>query len=370
MKISVDALPLVGRAGGKVYTENLLNSFLKYDNFNSYNLVFRKWNMNLSLYRRKYNSLNFKVSKILIPNRILEYLWTFNDFKIYADFLYGNPEIYLNSTYFLPNFKKTKIVSVVYDITTLKFEKYFKHKMDFLIRMKNIIKKSSTIVAISEYTKKDFCDYFKIDCKRVNVIYPSVSDNFKPLCKEETVNFLRLKNLRYGEYFLYVGNISYHKNIKRLCEAFLKLKIKNIDLVLCGSAKWGKDIIKEIKSKDKENRIKVMEDIKDLELSYIYNGCLAFFYVSLFEGFGLPVLEAMKCGRPVIVSNSTSLPEVVGDCAIKVDPLSVDDILSAMNFIIDRENNLLYSKKAIYRAGFFNDYNMFCKFTDIFNSLV
>lgn len=374
MKIAFDALPLIGWAGGKSYTFNLLSDLLDYGNSNFYHLFFRKINLSYKVINSVIEPFrgrnNFYVHKIYIPNRVLEYLWTFNSFNIYGDFLFKESDLYLTTSYFLPIFKKTKIISVVYDITTLKIDRYSMHRREFLVRMGNIIKRSAMIVAISNYTKWDFCNYFKVDEKRVRVIYPSVSSIFRPLSFDEVREFLAKKGLGFKEYFLYVGNLSYHKNVIRLMDAFLKIKKNNLKLVLCGPTRWGGDVLKKIKEENLGESVLIFENLSDEELLYLYNGALGFCYVSLYEGFGLPVVEAMKCGCPVIASNTTSLGEVVGEYGITVDPLNVDEISQAMVALLDERLNKELSAKSLKRAEFFNSFNQAKGFMEVFKEIL
>ncbi|MCX7647049.1 MAG: glycosyltransferase, partial [Elusimicrobiales bacterium] len=193
MKIAIDALPLLGHAGGKVFLQQLINALFDYDKDNEYNLVFRKYNLDLKKYRLKFtNQNNIKIDKILMPNRIMEYFWTFNEFNfLKGDTLYNNSDIFLSLLYFFPIFKKTKTVSILYDITTLKIDEYGSHKKEFMIRMNNLIKRSDKIVAISEFTKKDFCQYFNYPERNVDVVYPTVDLSFKVLDRNKVENMIK-----------------------------------------------------------------------------------------------------------------------------------------------------------------------------------
>ncbi len=372
MKIAIDALPLLGHAGGKVFLQQLINALFDYDKDNEYNLVFRKYNLDLKKYRLKFtNQNNIKIDKILMPNRIMEYFWTFNEFNfLKGDTLYNNSDIFLSLLYFFPIFKKTKTVSILYDITTLKIDEYGSHKKEFMIRMNNLIKRSDKIVAISEFTKKDFCQYFNYPERNVDVVYPTVDLSFKVLDRNKVENMIKKYNLNFREYFIYVGNISYHKNIDRLITAFLKLKYNGKKLVLCGRTNWGKNIVDRIRKDKISDKVMLLENVNDEDLPFLYNGSISLCYVSLYEGFGLPILEAMKCGRPVIVSNLTSMPEVVSDAGITVNPYDETEIASKMEEILNIEKNEYYSRKSLERANFFDQKKLALSMIDIFNKVV
>ncbi|MCX7647050.1 MAG: glycosyltransferase family 4 protein, partial [Elusimicrobiales bacterium] len=174
----------------------------------------------------------------------------------------------------------------------------------------------------------------------------------------------------FREYFIYVGNISYHKNIDRLITAFLKLKYNGKKLVLCGRTNWGKNIVDRIRKDKISDKVMLLENVNDEDLPFLYNGSISLCYVSLYEGFGLPILEAMKCGRPVIVSNLTSMPEVVSDAGITVNPYDETEIASKMEEILNIEKNEYYSRKSLERANFFDQKKLALSMIDIFNKVV
>ncbi len=338
MKIAIDALPLLGQAGGRSYLHYLLKHIFEIDNENLYSLFFRiskkpTNNFNSSPNVRSYN--------IPLPNRFLEFLWTKNKYYIpFTENYFQNPEVYFSTIYFSPVFKKCSVVSVVYDITTMLYDEYKEHRHLFDLRLKNTIKRSKYLIAISEYTKNELCKHYGVEPEKVIVVHLAAAQNFRPIQDKEKVRNVIKKYSIDSDYILYVGNIGPHKNLLRLVNVFEKLKrIYKIPhkLVLCGKTLWGADVLKKIESLNLIDEIKITGYILDEDLPYIYNAADLFVFISLYEGFGLPVLEAMSCGIPVVASNVTSIPEVVGDAGLLVNPLAQDEISNSILKVLNDE---------------------------------
>lgn len=203
-------------------------------------------------------------------------------------------------------------------------------------KMPHILKRSAAIVAVSEATKKDVVATFGIDPDKVHVIYNGYDDaRFRVVDDHHSV--LSRYGLHAGEYFLFVGSILRHKNVARLVRAFAKLNSKS-KVVIAGACK-DKDYLVEILRLVDEFQVPrenflYLEYVSDDDLPYLYNGATALVLPSLHEGFGVPIIEAMACGAPVITSNCSSMPEVAGNAALLVDPYSVDSISMAMREIL------------------------------------
>ncbi|MDO8573890.1 MAG: glycosyltransferase family 1 protein, partial [Candidatus Daviesbacteria bacterium] len=175
-------------------------------------------------------------------------------------------------------------------------------------------------IAVSKATKLDLIKKIKINPEKVTVAYEGYNkDKFK---KDPEVNSLK-------GYYLFVGTVQPRKNLERVIKAVAKIKNKN--LIIVGSRGWLSDKIYQLpKELGIEDRVKFLGHVPDEELPPLYSNAEALLFPSLFEGFGLPILEAQACGCPVITSNISSMPEVAGKGAIYVDPYSVDDIVKGM----------------------------------------
>lgn len=208
---------------------------------------------------------------------------------------------------------------------------------------------ASHLVAVSEATKKDLMIKTKVKSKDVSVIYEGVNfSSQNPVSLEAAEQTLRKFTLKRHEYFLFVGTIQPRKNLIRLIEAFSIFLIENdsadqnFKLVIAGKEGWDfKDILDLPKQLGIEKMVKFVGRVDDDELATLYKNALALTYPSLFEGFGLPILESFFFGTPVITSNRSSMPEIAGKGAVLVNPEEVNAIMKAMQTIYkDKQTRL------------------------------
>lgn len=251
-----------------------------------------------------------------------------------------NCEIFHSPFYPLPKDIHSRYRFItVYDLIPILYPQYFEFQGDHLLQeVVKSIDRETWVFCISEATKNDLlnCNSM-VDPRKVAVIPLGASDLFFN-CRD--MNIIQTAKDKYGipdqPYFLSLSTLEPRKNIDSTIRAFVKIvrqeRLKEINLVLVGAKGWdfGK-ILDEISGcNDLRNRIIITGYVDDQDLAAIYSGALAFVYPSFYEGFGLPPLEAMQCGIPVITSNTSSLPEVVGDAGIQVDPNDNDALCQAM----------------------------------------
>lgn len=213
-----------------------------------------------------------------------------------------------------------------------------------------IINLCDGIITVSQYSKKDILRFFPNFPKDRIFVTPLAADSsFKPLdkekCKKHVLNRFNFSN----DYILYVGGFSSRKNVNGLVKAFKKARThltREHTLVIVGSLKDEgvkiKDLVNEL---NLNNKVVFTGFIEDNYLPILYNGASLFVYPSLYEGFGLPPLEAMNCGTPVITSKVTSIPEVIDDAGILVDPYNVDELSFSIEKILNDDtykNNLSF----------------------------
>ena len=196
---------------------------------------------------------------------------------------------------------------------------------------KRYIKRASHIIAVSQSTKNDLVNYLNIPESKISVIYNGVDHNiFRPY------NMKLLDK----PYILYVGSERRRKNLGRLFEAFAQLKgeFPQLKLVKVGgsgrSERFRRDTMKKLSSLGITNDVLFVDHISELDLAYYYSSAALLAYPSLYEGFGLPPLEAMACGCPVVTSNTSSLPEVVGEAGIMVNPYDTRSLVQAMRQVL------------------------------------
>lgn len=218
-----------------------------------------------------------------------------------------------------------------------------------------IIEDVSQIITVSHYSKSDIQKYFGVDENKITVTHLAADPIFKPLDRE---NAKRVIFNKYGvdkNYVLYLGGFSKRKNIARLIKAFKKViteKKEPVNLIILGEySRSFESLWKLTEELELCDYVKFLNFVPTADLPYFYNGAEIFIYPSLYEGFGLPPLEAMQCGIPVITSNVSSIPEIVGDACLLINPYSVDNIFESMLLLLsDREERQKYGLMGIEKA--------------------
>ena len=235
----------------------------------------------------------------------------------------------------LPQFKRVPMIATILDLFSLVSTEFASEKFREMKRRRyqDIAERASHIIAVSESTKRDIVEHLCVSPERVTSIHPSISSAYKPQKLDDCLSV----RTRYGiktDYIVCVGNVSRRKNIARLLEAFARLPdslLKTVTLVLAGQETYGSDeIISRIRTLSLEDKVLPTGYVPQEHLPLIVSGARAAVFVSLYEGFGFPVLEAMACGVPVVTSNVSSLPEVAGDAAVLVDPYDTNAIRDAI----------------------------------------
>lgn len=259
-------------------------------------------------------------------------------FKLFTDI--KKPDVFFTPTHYGPRFSPVPTAISIMDLSFIHFPELFK-KND-LYQLINWTKlsaqKALKIFTISEFSKNDIIKTYSVKKDDVVVTYPGI----KP--SERTTKNLNMSDLnkKFGinkEYILFVGTLQPRKNIERLVEAFSMLKNKDLDLVIVGKKGWlYEEILNSPKKYEVSNRVKFLDFVENEDLPSLYSNALCFVLPSLYEGFGLPVLEAMKYGCPVVISNVSSLPEAGGDAAVYFDPENIKDIQEKIEKVISSKS--------------------------------
>lgn len=235
---------------------------------------------------------------------------------------------------------KVRQVMITHDLAHV----HYPNEIPFLVRkyydffVPRFLKKADQIISVSDATKLDIVASYRIDPDKITTVHNGNRDGFYPLSIAEQEK-IRTKYTSGDPYFLYVGAVHPRKNLDRLIYAFDLFKAvskNNVKLLIGGRLAWQTDKVKNAyEQADAKDDIEFLGFIPEEELPKLMASALGFVYVSLFEGFGLPILEAMHCEVPVITSETSSMPEVAGDAAILVDPLSAGDITAAMQSLYE-----------------------------------
>jgi glycosyltransferase involved in cell wall biosynthesis len=275
-------------------------------------------------------------------------------------------DIFYYPHYNLPYVVHKNSVFTIHDFTQFKFPEYFgKNKVKVAkIILNNAVKKAKRIIVVSKSTLKDFYGYFPEFKEKTEVIYNGVSKKFRILDDKRKKDFL-IKN-GFGKYILFIGNNKSHKNISGLIKSFVEIKKEFKDFKLIIISKGFN--LKEIAVEDKiKQDIFIVDEVSDDELVYYYNCAFMFVLPSFYEGFGLPVIEAMACGCPVITSSVSSLPEVGSNAVLYIDPYNNRSLTEGISkIIIDDDFRCRLIKRGINRAKLFSWKNTANKYTEVF----
>jgi glycosyltransferase involved in cell wall biosynthesis len=339
MRIVVDGLPLLGEASIATYLRELLLHLAAEDKGHDYRLFFRGFRANT---RRKVAQLmadsafdRFKATVTRVPDQLLEWCWTRRSLHIpFTEAWLGQPDLFLSTIYVTPVLRKSVAVMIAYDLIPVRFPQFYGQDQPLLTsRIRRGIERVAAIIAISECTKRDFVELMAADPAKIHVIYPGVDSRFGPCTDESALaNVLKRYRLR-KPYLLYVGSLGPHKNVGTLVRVFRRLKRGRHlphQLVLCGRAQWGRDVVDAAQDLIDSGDCVVVDFIPATDVAHLYHGAEAFAFLSLYEGFGLPPLEAMTCGIPVVASNAGSLPEVLGDAGLLVPPTDEEAVEEAI----------------------------------------
>jgi glycosyltransferase involved in cell wall biosynthesis len=245
-----------------------------------------------------------------------------------------------HETYPLPiKVNNAKKITTIHDLIPLKLPyTTLDDKKSFFNLTKDAIKNSEIILTVSENTKKDILHCFNVNPDKICVTYQPIIDNSHLVENQTTEIKLKKYKLKNKNYILFVGAIEPKKNVGRLIDAYTCLDT-DMQLVIVGKKGWlweeeiGK--LEALYGRGFARKIRLLEYVSKKDLMYLYHGAFCLVFPSLYEGFGLPPLEAMSLGCPVITSNVSSLPEVCGDAAIYVDPYNSDDIRQAIEKLIN-----------------------------------
>lgn len=254
--------------------------------------------------------------------------------------------------YNVPLNYRGRFVVTVHDLTHIILPEFLGNKAKYYYAkflMNHALKKSEHIFTVSENSKKDIIELFGIKPEKISITYNAVDSDFR-VKTEEDVEYLYEKYSvpRNKRILMYVGNLKPHKNLSRLIRAFSQLDDKNdYRLLLVGKAFTSTDLETEEKELGINEYVIHTGMVEKEELVDLYNIADLFVFPSLYEGFGIPPIEAMACGTPVIASNNSSIPEVVGNAAILFDAKDVVEIKNAIEKIVDEQliNNLIASGK-------------------------
>ncbi|OGH92878.1 MAG: hypothetical protein A2563_04405 [Candidatus Magasanikbacteria bacterium RIFOXYD1_FULL_40_23] len=292
------------------------------------------------LFDRKFSDefiFSKNVTPMVIPpptrHPFLYYLWFQISVKLALKKI--KPDLFLSPDGLLPLGAQCKQLAVIHDINfkhypedlkfwTGKFFNYYFPKYAFA---------ANRIVTVSEYTKKDLMQEYRTSSDKIDVVYNAADEIFAPITAEEKRE-TRQKYSKGEDYFVFIGSVSPRKNIGRLMEAFDLFKKENknnLKLIIAGANFWGQDKLNETLNKlEFKNDIIFTGRVDDNEMRLLLGSAFCLTYIPYFEGFGVPLVEAMRAHVPIISSSLTSMPEIAGGAAVFVNPFQIQEVRDAM----------------------------------------
>lgn len=355
MKISLELQPcLKNKSGIGIYTYELIKRLQQYKDIKFTGHIFNFINRNdiskdldgIDIEKNICSLFPYGVYRRIWHYIPIKYNWLFRD----------NADIYHFFNFIVPPRIKGKVITTIHDMT---YELY-PETMDKrnLKRIKNDIQysvdRSDKIITVSESSKNDIIKFLNVDESKIEIVYNGVDyEKFNESYTEDIKLIVRNKYNLPQNYILYMGTLEPRKNIDSIIEAFALIKkqkdFHNIKLVIAGKKGWlFEDIFNLVDKLNLKDHVIFTDYVDETDKPIIYNMAKLFVFPSLYEGFGIPVLEAMASSVPVITSNMSSLPEVAGDAAILVNPKDIEDIAKNMIKILSDDD----LKNELVRKGY------------------
>jgi glycosyltransferase involved in cell wall biosynthesis len=346
MRIAIDLSPIVHqKAGLGRYARMLTEHLVAQDQSNEY-VTFAHGKVSEELFSPTLRLLpRTAIPLDARPWRML--VWLAHVLRVPLDRLLPRADIFHATEHLLPPLKKTRTVFTLHDLIFQFFPEYHLPLNHWFLRnaMPHFVRRADAIIAVSEWTKRDAIRFYNVPPEKITVIYEAADPTLRPATDPDRIAAVRARYAGNQPFLFCVGVIEPRKNIGALVDALCVLRGRGYPqrLLVAGRKGWlYQATFDHVKHTGMANQVDFLAHVPDADLPALFAACDAFVFPSLYEGFGLPPLEAMACGAPVICSNAASLPEVVGDpstssgqaAALLVNPREVGEIANAIERII------------------------------------
>lgn len=332
------------RAGIGRYARELIRALAQLDTTNPYALLVpRDARPELLQF---YRPNNFAIKHGALTERYFAALWHRARLPLPIETFIGACDVLYSPDFLLPPTRAKRTLVTVHDLSYVRLPDCFPEPLlNYLNRaVPRALERADLILADAQSTRQDLHGVYRVPLEKIRVLYSGVDSRFNPDVSEESR--ARVQALTQGKpYILSVSTIQPRKNYARLIHAFqllisnFQLPISNLQLIIAGSKGWMyEEIFDTVKQLNLQDRVLFPDFFSDDDLPALYAGASLFAYPSLYEGFGLPVVEAMACGVPVISSNASSLPEVAGNAALYFAPRDVEGMAAAMHQALTNES--------------------------------
>jgi glycosyltransferase involved in cell wall biosynthesis len=352
MRVAIDARKLHDFGIG-TYTRNLLRQLARLDHDSEYVLLCHPSDLGLEAQLGP----NFRTVLEPSPNYSIQ-----EQFHVPWVLHRERPDVFHAPHYVLPPAARCRSVVTIHDCIHLMFPQYLPNRAAYLYAKASMwvaVHRSHRILTVSEASKRDIMHFFNVDPEKIVVVYNAIDERFRVAPPKEDVERVRERYQLHHKFVLYAGNIKPHKNLVRVIEAFDALRQRGFDelkLLIIGDEISKTPSLRRAVHKHKLHKhVRFLGYLTDETLAILYRLAAVFVFPSLYEGFGLPPLEAMASGTPVVTSNVSSLPEVAGGAAVLVDPYDVVSIVEGIERVLtDSTLAAELRSRGIARAGEFS----------------
>jgi glycosyltransferase involved in cell wall biosynthesis len=370
MKIGIDIRCLAEgkRTGVEEYTAQLLENIFIQDRENEYLLFLSGYKEPQADFGWISKYPNVSIRRFRWPNKLLNFcLWYFRWPKL--DLLLGGTDIF-----FLPNLNfaafssKTRVYVTAHDLSFERYPETFSWKRRLwhsFVNFRALCRRSDHVLAVSESTRQDVADMCGVARQKIHTVHSGVSDRFRVIDRNDAQLLGVKEKYRLPYHFiLYLGTVEPRKNLVALIRAYGRLQktgspeLQKYALVIAGERGWKcAKIFEEIRRSEFRDKIILTGFVSDEDKPALYNLGSLFVYPSFFEGFGFPPVEAMRCGVPVITSNTSSFPEVIDNAGVMVDPYQPEELYQAMREVLSSKDlRESLGKKGLQRSREFSWY--------------
>ncbi len=341
MRVGIDYTAAVRQGGGiGRYTRNLVQALAALDGENEYVLLSAGgWGKGGSAGAWP---PNFRTRSIPLSDRWLNILWQRLRLPLRVQLVSGRLDVYHSPDFVLPPVGRTPTVLTVHDLSFLRYPEFFVPAFRTYLQgaVSRAVRRADHVLADSQSTRRDLEELLGVATAKISVLYPGVEDRFRAVEDQEALSRVRA---RYGlpeRFVLGVGTLQPRKNFEGLVTAFGRLlatqaELAELGLVIAGGKGWlAEDLLALAEHHGVRGRVVVAGFVDDADLPALYTLAAALAFPSWYEGFGLPILEAMACGTPVVSADNSSLPEVVADAGLLVDAGSPEELAQAMAVLL------------------------------------
>ena len=377
MRVAIDGKRYyLNSSGLGRYSRSLINQLISIGDEENLEIILYRPKGNVKFVPKSQSHLTEIKADYFFPGHLGNAIWRFT--KLPSLINNSRYDLFHGPSHVLPGKLKCPSVVTMLDLIFIRYPKYLKawDRNSYRISFEKSAQLADHIISISEATKADLINFFGIKEDKISVIYPGFDAVFSML-QQQKLDEIKIKFKLPGDYILYVGNIEPRKNILKLAQAFNSLQEssyidKDVHLLIVGQMGWYyKEIIDGIDSLSSRNKIKLVGHVYGEDLAGFYQLASIMAYPSMFEGFGYPVLEAMRLGTPVLTSNISSMPEAGGNAAHYVNPESLDEIKDGLcKLLNDKTYREKLAVKGTRHAAGFNTMRMAQETLEVYRKLI